>query len=725
MAAPRQSAFMPTIKCSNCGNQVEISMMGEHICGSAPAAEEAPPMPDLLGGAFSSLKANVFDKFARNAPPTVDTSAANKSYARPDQLTPVSASTGSLAISPKTPYGRPGAGSSGDDYFAPAIASSPRRPGGHGGFGESESYDGDSAYGTSPNKSTNFLTRMNSIAPGPFETNRRPSAGLAARNNSRDATAESQDDSLQVGYTLERPGTAGSTSSKNSANRTLPRAPRKNGYGGFGAPRRDSEDFAPQPVGLGKRSETFPDKLTTSTNDVYDVPARAPSAPGTRPDRLRTPSNGGGNWPGTASERSQRPSFGAQDALRPPLPSGRRPSDFSTENMYHSPSVSQSSSNSGYSHMSRPSQASSNTSPARSVGSNIGGRRPSDTSGFDALMDDLQFSMEQMQPKAQTPSPEDRSPKQVEPPKPSTRRAPPEALRPEPLKSIGGTDSRLASPIKSPSAPEPSPSRIDPAVQGGLSNIRSPPPPPTPTTREGPSQHTRQPSRSRGSCRACRQPITGKSISSADGRLTGRYHKGCFACTTCKEPFPSATFYVLGDRPYCELHYHKLNGSLCGSCGRGIEGQYLEDEAAPRRKHHPGCFRCPDCGVVLRDGYFDVEGRAYCERDAWRRVQSAVQAQRQMPMPPPPPQQQQQQQQFQGPPGSQAYPPRRPSAQGQGPAPPRGLPAGPKGPNGPGPLNRPFGLPTGNRLAPGQALGRGGLRPMPRMEKRMTRLGMM
>lgn len=38
MAATRESAFLPTIKCSQCGAQVEISMMGEHIC-SGPSAE--------------------------------------------------------------------------------------------------------------------------------------------------------------------------------------------------------------------------------------------------------------------------------------------------------------------------------------------------------------------------------------------------------------------------------------------------------------------------------------------------------------------------------------------------------------------------------------------------------------------------------------------------------------------------------------------------------------
>ncbi|KAI0137852.1 hypothetical protein F4776DRAFT_654566 [Hypoxylon sp. NC0597] len=719
--ASRQSAFMPTIKCSNCGNQVEISMMGDHVCGSAPAAPEPPPpMPDLLGGAFSSLRVNVLDRFARATPPAVDTSAANRAFAKQDQLTPVSASTGSQAISPKTPtHGRPGAGTSGDDYFAPAIAGSPRRPGGYGGFGDSESYDGDSAYGTSPNKSTNFLTRMNSIAPGPFEMNRRPSAPNAfARKNSRDNTTESSDDSLQVGYTLERPGTAGSTSSKNSASLAPPRAPRKNGYGGFGPPQRDGDDFEPQPLGLGKRSETFPEKLLKASDEVLEAPARAPSEPGPRPDRLRSASNATGERILMSSERPPRPSFGAQDALRPPPPrasstrpiqdGGRRPSlnpndGFGVGNTYHSPSVSQSSSNSGYSHMSQPSQASSNTSPARSVGSRRGARRPSDMSNFDALMDDLQSSMDAMQPKDQPPSPRERSlpSKKVEPPKSDNRRPPPEGLRLDPT-SLGGRDPRVGSPLKSPLSPGP---RQDPAVQSGLN--QSPPTRPS---------HNRQPSRSRGNCKACGLLITGKSISSADGRLTGRYHKACFVCTTCKEPFSSSTFYVLNDKPYCEQHYHKLNGSLCGSCNRGIEGQYLEDESS--KKYHPGCFRCGDCGVVLRDGYFDVDGKAYCERDAWRRTQVAVQAQRQQ----------------QGPPNMQMYPPRRPSA--QGPPPPRGLPSGPgpmspmgpmgpMGSRGPGPLNRPFGLPTGNRLAPGQALGRGGLGPIPRMEKRMTRLGMM
>jgi len=133
------------------------------------------------------------------------------------------------------------------------------------------------------------------------------------------------------------------------------------------------------------------------------------------------------------------------------------------------------------------------------------------------------------------------------------------------------------------------------------------------------------------------------------------------------------------------MDYHRLNGSVCGSCSRGIEGQYLEDES--KSKHHVGCFRCGDCGMALNDGYFEVDGKAYCEKDAWRRVQPPMTGNR-----------------MKGGPGQGA--PRRPSNLNPG------LPVGPR--MGPGS----FGLPSGNRLNVPPP-------PRPRMEKRMTRLGMM
>ncbi|KAI0156763.1 hypothetical protein GGR57DRAFT_70223 [Xylariaceae sp. FL1272] len=740
----RQSVLMPTIKCSNCGNQVEISMMGEHTCGGASdtaSSEPVPPTPDLLGGAFSSLKQNVFDKFTR-APPTVDTSAANDAFAKQEQL-PMSASTASQAISPKTPMSlRPGAGSSNDDYFSPAIASSPRRPGGYGGLStEPELYESESAYGTSPNKPNNMLlTRMNSIAPGPFDTRSRPAKSSFPRRTSKDEVVDSSDDSSRLGTSIERPGTAASGSSATSGSLAAPKMPRKNGYGGFGPPQKENEELEPRP--LTKRSDTFPNQLLKAQDPDFHVDslARIPSAPGPRPERPRRPSEKE-EAPVMISERKHRPSHGLRDTSRPPPPrkSLIRPptrhgsqnlsinlaDEFGVGNPYHSPSVSQSSNNSGFSQESQASQPSSTTSPARSVKS--APRRPSEVAAPEALVDDMLNSMENLRTASPSipakPMPISRkqslSPAAIPDPMQRKGSLTPNAARRGPLQDLRldpavqhGQDMRLESPV-SPLEPGSAPSaRLDPALYEAQGRTRS-----QTTSTVGSSAHNRQPSRnprSRGNCRACREPIVGKSVSSADGRLTGRYHKACFVCTTCQEPFSSSTFYVHEDRPYCEQHYHKLNGSLCKSCNRGIEGEYLEDEVP--QKYHPSCFRCGDCGIVLRDGYYDVNGKTYCERDAWQRRQQAVRAQK---MGPPPSRQPSQRPSFS-----------RPGPRTDGvvdvpsiPQPPRGLPSGPQSS-----LNRPFGLPTGTRLMPGQALGRGGLRappPIPRMEKRMTRLGMM
>ena len=108
---------------------------------------------------------------------------------------------------------------------------------------------------------------------------------------------------------------------------------------------------------------------------------------------------------------------------------------------------------------------------------------------------------------------------------------------------------------------------------------------------QGTSLPVRRPgTANKGNCRGCGEVIQGKSVSSADGRLTGRYHKQCFVCQTCKEPFQTTDFYVIENNPYCARHYHELNGSLCKTCDRGIEGQYLETEV--KQKFHPHCFTC-------------------------------------------------------------------------------------------------------------------------------------
>ncbi|KAL3460826.1 hypothetical protein BJX64DRAFT_289956 [Aspergillus heterothallicus] len=183
-------------------------------------------------------------------------------------------------------------------------------------------------------------------------------------------------------------------------------------------------------------------------------------------------------------------------------------------------------------------------------------------------------------------------------------------------------------------------SPTDPAlVGGGLSLVPDRPPLPVAhemqeprpiITRSATEPAPRpQQARPRGPCRGCGETIMGKSISSADGRLTGRYHRACFVCFQCRMPFETNDFYVLNDRPYCAQHYHERNGSICAGCHNGIEGQYLETNErtgpgpADRQKFHPECLRCRTCQVDLKGEYFEWNGLVYCERDARRAAASA------------------------------------------------------------------------------------------------------
>ncbi|RMZ87396.1 hypothetical protein DV736_g5377, partial [Chaetothyriales sp. CBS 134916] len=133
---------------------------------------------------------------------------------------------------------------------------------------------------------------------------------------------------------------------------------------------------------------------------------------------------------------------------------------------------------------------------------------------------------------------------------------------------------------------------------------------------------------SKGICRGCSRPILAgeKSVVSADGRLTGRYHKECLVCSTCKSAFSTAEFYVHADRPYCGHHYHELEDSLCATCGKGIEGLYMETANVAgrgREKHHAKCLKCARCRVQLTEDYFELSGKVYCERDAFRMASAA------------------------------------------------------------------------------------------------------
>ncbi|POR37603.1 Paxillin-like protein 1 [Tolypocladium paradoxum] len=716
MALARESTLLPTIKCSSCGRQVEISRMGDHLCGG-PTAERklvsyrsyalsradfcpVSPPPDANDEFDNHLNQSSYGKYGRTPPP-VDTDAANRPFANGGQLTPVSQPSQSRSVSPITPSGRP-TPSRTEGHLAPSPGQA-RRPGGYGGFGEQAKEE------TEPKQGGGLLERMNSIAPGPFDTNRRPPAARDAFPTRKDSLEIWDAPSMEeLSRPMDRPGTSHSNASGGgSATMAPPRVPRANGYGGFGPPSSTADEFEPGTPGPISRSETYP-----KPSAPPEPPARMPSAPGARPDRSRNTGSFG---------HERKKSMGPDMSRRPPprtsLLAQHRPknsgsvdlaAEFGVGNPYHTPSGSASS---GYSTFSHPSQASSQTSPARSQTH----RNDSDPlPKVDKATNELQTSMESLRPRDLRIDPAARAPRRT--PSPLVELPlgiSPREERHDPAIQLGQADLQPRGydrPLPSPrygSSPQREPDYMRPERRNEYPQGRMGTSPPA--RRETPlpqRKGSRDPMTlpSRGDCKACGLAIRGKSVSSADGRLTGKYHKACFVCATCSEPFASAEFYVLSDQPYCEQHYHKLNGSLCGGCGRGIEGQYLEDES--RIKHHVGCFRCLDCGMSLSDGYFEVDGRSYCERDAGKRTQ--------------PP--------SNGPGMAEpvAYPQPPPGAHRGGPGPRPapgmgGLPGrpGPRpGPGGLGVPRPPYGAQYGSRLGPGMG-------QRPQMNKRMTRLGQM
>jgi hypothetical protein len=93
----RESTFLPTIKCSMCHRDIQISQMGDHICGSsgdrrcptiywqkcADLTGLATPPPDAYGN-YGSMRskqsptgATGFLNPGRSIPPRVDTSVAS------------------------------------------------------------------------------------------------------------------------------------------------------------------------------------------------------------------------------------------------------------------------------------------------------------------------------------------------------------------------------------------------------------------------------------------------------------------------------------------------------------------------------------------------------------------------------------------------------------------------------------------------------------------------
>lgn len=444
-----------------------------------------------------------------------------------------------------------------------------------------------------------LLQRMNSIAPGPFDPKSatgsrklKPAPAMEALHSARSDGASTQTTS-SMSSTHSRSSTLSSIRGPLSGSlKGMPKIERLNGYGGFGPPSQQDDRSQREPLG---RAQTFPTENTPTAEAV-----RPPDNDQNYESSYRDRSVGHDDTD-SASPRYVDSSIVSSSSNRIEESATVTPAhyrqqldiDYSIGNPYHTPNLSSSSHGS---EVSVPSLVSSNSSPYSEF--SIQGDKLSEVSTNTSY--DAAYRTHMPQSIVQT-SPQKQSTRNFSDAKPRDQYA--KGLQPPKFDM------------------SPSSSPIDPAIQMGRP---SPVPPrfdsrcePGPLKRATTEPAPRRPNTAKGNCKGCGEAIKGRSVSSADGRLTGRYHKPCFVCKTCKEPFSTTTFYVLDDSPYCERHYHQLNGSMCKTCDRGIEGQYLQTERGT--KHHPKCLTCDDCKVVLRDDYFEMGDRIYCERDAIRR----------------------------------------------------------------------------------------------------------
>ncbi|KAF2276359.1 uncharacterized protein EI97DRAFT_458298 [Westerdykella ornata] len=676
MANTDRMSFLPTIKCSTCSVDIDISQLADHVCAPSPAKSNAPPRLDRAAtfGPSTENKPMGQQRTGRMPPPPrINPSAANRpflspssasSYNDPSAPSPLSPARGrppfKMNRSATSPMPRaynppsPDLPLNMDCAFPPFPTSGAVK---RGKSRHRDKLDPHPRYAeASPlyaplsprmNAGENIAKRMDTIAPGPFdgrEGDRRPSTSDGRNTPGPKEAQPGHKRSATQASTKSNPAAADPRSSLYS-NRS--RSSTFSGRGG--SQKQDLDPIPPMPPlvsqhdesqsegieafltrlqketiefpnkGFKRRSRSFPGRQENGEVGDDVAPRRRPLQSG-----LLSPSAENSS---TLNPRSVSPSASYNES--PSLPPIKTHGKHVTSNTLHTPS------DSGLSHGSFSSDgmvsaASSRSSPATSVDSGPHSRNVSKT-------ENGVFPNDESIPRVASPESfmDPRTP-----PKPIPERYPGAPTYPGAPRYPGAPTYNMApnpAPLPRPGTfsievPE---SPLDPAIQHGHL-YRDPPSPlekflgSTPTTNapNAPKSHQKAPEpepvtrtekrptgTGRGKCRGCAEPIIGKSVKDSSGRLTGRYHKQCFVCKTCRSPFPSAEFYVFDNSPYCEQHYHELNGSLCRTCNRGIEGQYLETDQ--RHKFHPRCFTCLTCRVILRDDYYEVNGKAYCERHAY------------------------------------------------------------------------------------------------------------
>ncbi|RKO92858.1 transforming growth factor beta-1-induced transcript 1 protein-like protein, partial [Blyttiomyces helicus] len=111
-------------------------------------------------------------------------------------------------------------------------------------------------------------------------------------------------------------------------------------------------------------------------------------------------------------------------------------------------------------------------------------------------------------------------------------------------------------------------------------------------------------------CEFCNLPIKDRCINA----LHKTFHPEHFFCCQCGKVFDIGQGFMESDgKAYCEEDFMSLFANPCFGCAKPLLADYV---TAVGQKWHRECFGCAECGRILTsDGFFEHDGRAYCERD--------------------------------------------------------------------------------------------------------------
>ncbi|XP_069484954.1 leupaxin [Ambystoma mexicanum] len=107
-------------------------------------------------------------------------------------------------------------------------------------------------------------------------------------------------------------------------------------------------------------------------------------------------------------------------------------------------------------------------------------------------------------------------------------------------------------------------------------------------------------------CGGCSQPVIDKYLTA----MNSIWHEECFVCGDCFCTFSNGCFYELNGRPFCELDFHRQQGTICKGCQLPIKGRCVNAMGA---RFHPEHFVCTFCQKQLSHGIFREQNeKPYC-----------------------------------------------------------------------------------------------------------------